>query len=286
MSLFPNQTLTPAFLNKAAAVATSISSAPGAKITNAFGAIDFIKFMIKKMQRKKQCVVCGDIGIGKNFGAVTCEPCKVFFRRKILENKKQKCRLDGNCFIGMKTRKRCTSCRMKKCIQMGMKKEFVVNHDRNDSENTDTSDSISDTTSSLCNDTISCLSNDTFDEIISDCDKESNEVAIYTPNNINSRNDSIQKYETNNIDDIPVFSRLDDYKGFTDLETNRLTEVVVSSKLALIKYGCHEILTLRYSILYDINTDYWKWVWKSDTLASIVLFDPNRPNLMHRDVVK
>ncbi|CAG2103173.1 unnamed protein product [Medioppia subpectinata] len=171
-----------------------------------------------QMPRKKQCVICGDIGVGKNFGAVTCEPCKVFFRRKTLENKKQKCRFDGNCIIDVMSRKRCTSCRMKKCIHLGMKK-------------------------------------------------------------IKNIDDMFVKLSFS-----PVFSHLGNYKGFSDLETSRLTEVVVSTQLALIKYGCHEILMLRYSILYNFNIDSWIWAYKA--LTAILLFDPNRPNLIHRDVVK
>ncbi|CAG2102085.1 unnamed protein product [Medioppia subpectinata] len=147
---------------------------------------------------------------------------------------RQKCRFDGNCIIDVKSRKNCMTCRMKKCIKMGMKKEFVINHNPNDSENTNISDSISDTTSSLSNNTIS-LSNDTFDEIIGD--NQSNEVTIYS----NSR--------------------------FSDLETNRLTEVVVSAQLALIKYGCMEILVLRYSIL--------DWAGNRTELITLRVVDAN-----------
>ncbi|CAG2100009.1 unnamed protein product [Medioppia subpectinata] len=164
-----------------------------------------------------------------NFDVITCDSCRVFFRRNINKNKIRKCRFDGNCIIDMKTRKRCTSCRMKKCIKMGMK---------------------------------------------------------------------------------------------------RLMERDVKALLALIKYGCLEIVLLRYSIFYDNNTDYWTCARTLDTekvcgfklsamrhekrdlycfyqdyfhkvntvlnhnsiildlLTAILLFDPNRPNLIHRDVVK
>ncbi|CAG2170428.1 unnamed protein product [Oppiella nova] len=55
-----------------------------------------------------------------------------------------------------------------------------------------------------------------------------------------------------------------------------------NDQMALFKYGCLEILILRCSISYDTNTEYWKWVW----LSAIILFNPNRPNILHRDVVK
>ncbi|CAG2103174.1 unnamed protein product [Medioppia subpectinata] len=146
----------------------------------------------------------------------------------------------------------------------------------------------------------------------------------------------------------PVFRQLTDHKSFNDLESRRMSELFLSSNvfkyksfhtkniieltnivdincscnkmlnrdLALIKYGCLEILVLRSSILYDINTDYWTMAYNSDDqrvdsfklvalnyltkivsewnrdyiildlLTAIILFNPNRPNLTHRDVVK
>lgn len=35
----------------------------------------------------KLCAVCGDKALGYNFGAMTCESCKAFFRRNALSNK-------------------------------------------------------------------------------------------------------------------------------------------------------------------------------------------------------
>ena len=35
----------------------------------------------------KVCAVCGDKALGYNFGAMTCESCKAFFRRNALSNK-------------------------------------------------------------------------------------------------------------------------------------------------------------------------------------------------------
>ena len=35
----------------------------------------------------KICAVCGDKALGYNFGAMTCESCKAFFRRNALSNK-------------------------------------------------------------------------------------------------------------------------------------------------------------------------------------------------------
>ena len=46
-----------------------------------------------KEKKKKLCQICGDSALGFNFGAVSCESCKAFFRRNAaklkvcLENK-------------------------------------------------------------------------------------------------------------------------------------------------------------------------------------------------------
>ncbi|CAG2100007.1 unnamed protein product [Medioppia subpectinata] len=120
---------------------------------------------------------------------------------------------------------------------------------------------------------------------------------------------------------------VDDMLKFTkNLDSFR--NLCFNDQLALIKYGCLEMLLLRYSILYDIKTDYWTWVWKTDNmtagtfkldvykpekrnmyvhyknylhkllpewnrdyivldlLTAIVLFNPHRPKLIYRDVVK
>ncbi|CAG2111706.1 unnamed protein product, partial [Medioppia subpectinata] len=58
-----------------------------------------------------------------NFGAVTCESCKAFFRRTA----EFKCPFDNNCKINSVTRKFCQKCRLKKCYSQGMKKESILN---------------------------------------------------------------------------------------------------------------------------------------------------------------
>lgn len=40
----------------------------------------------KKVQEGELCAVCYEQATGFNYGALTCNPCKSFFRRTILEN--------------------------------------------------------------------------------------------------------------------------------------------------------------------------------------------------------
>ncbi|CAG2180235.1 unnamed protein product, partial [Oppiella nova] len=71
----------------------------------------------------KICEVCGNKALGKNFGALSCEPCKAFFRRNALKET-LKCHFNGNCKIDIITRKFCSKCRLDKCLAIGMRKVF------------------------------------------------------------------------------------------------------------------------------------------------------------------
>ncbi|KAJ6221075.1 hypothetical protein RDWZM_006887 [Blomia tropicalis] len=75
---------------------------------------------------KHQCKICGDKGIGFNFGVQTCESCKAFFRRNALSKKEFKCPFENNCDITVKTRKYCQKCRLIKCLQVGMRKDLIL----------------------------------------------------------------------------------------------------------------------------------------------------------------
>ncbi|CAG2164740.1 unnamed protein product [Oppiella nova] len=74
----------------------------------------------------KICEICSDKGIGRHFGAITCESCKAFFRRNANKDKLLECPSDGKCKINANTRKLCQKCRLNKCLAMGMKKEFIL----------------------------------------------------------------------------------------------------------------------------------------------------------------
>ncbi|CAG2119972.1 unnamed protein product, partial [Medioppia subpectinata] len=76
----------------------------------------------------KLCSVCGDLALGKNFGALSCEPCKAFFRRNSFKVN-LKCHFDNNCSINAITRKFCSKCRLDKCLAIGMRREWVANEE-------------------------------------------------------------------------------------------------------------------------------------------------------------
>ncbi|CAG2162609.1 unnamed protein product [Oppiella nova] len=64
----------------------------------------------------------------KNFGAVSCEPCKAFFRRNALKTTLI-CHYDNKCKIDSVTRKFCPKCRLDKCLAIGMRQDWLLNEE-------------------------------------------------------------------------------------------------------------------------------------------------------------
>lgn len=74
----------------------------------------------------KKCKVCFDKAVNQNFGVLSCESCKAFFRRNAIRSSPLKCSNGTDlCSITSSTRKQCPSCRLKKCLQVGMKSELI-----------------------------------------------------------------------------------------------------------------------------------------------------------------
>lgn len=80
----------------------------------------------------KVCAVCGDKALGYNFGAMTCESCKAFFRRNALSRKELKCPFENTCEVTQVTRRFCQRCRLQKCGDIGMKKEYILTQEQKD----------------------------------------------------------------------------------------------------------------------------------------------------------
>ncbi|CAG2163688.1 unnamed protein product [Oppiella nova] len=66
--------------------------------------------------------------MAKNFGALSCEPCKTFFRRNAMKTD-IKCQYYDNCIIDEKSRKFCAKCRLEKCLRVGMKRDWMNSAD-------------------------------------------------------------------------------------------------------------------------------------------------------------
>uniref|UniRef100_W6N952 Zinc finger and Nuclear hormone receptor domain containing protein n=2 Tax=Haemonchus contortus TaxID=6289 RepID=W6N952_HAECO len=73
----------------------------------------------------KACKVCGDNANGYNFGVLTCESCKAFFRRNAIREEEIKCPFSSNCEITPASRRFCQACRLQKCFAAGMSKSWL-----------------------------------------------------------------------------------------------------------------------------------------------------------------
>ncbi|CAF3660415.1 unnamed protein product [Adineta steineri] len=84
---------------------------------------------IKRRKADLTCVICEGHAYNYNFGQITCESCKAFFRRNalhLIEN--TKCRSLNNirCNIRYDIKQKCQRCRLLKCLESGMRKDLIL----------------------------------------------------------------------------------------------------------------------------------------------------------------
>ncbi|CAP23237.2 Protein CBR-NHR-40 [Caenorhabditis briggsae] len=89
---------------------------------------------IKNKKREKipegtLCVVCSDLASGIHYSVASCNGCKTFFRRALVNKQTFTCQFTGDCVVGKSVRCVCRSCRLKKCFDMGMDPK-AIQHDR------------------------------------------------------------------------------------------------------------------------------------------------------------
>ncbi|CAJ0577405.1 unnamed protein product, partial [Mesorhabditis spiculigera] len=75
---------------------------------------------LRKFVPGEPCVVCGDTASGIHYGVSSCNGCKTFFRRVVIENRTYSCKNKGDCVIDKSMRCSCRHCRFKKCLRVGM----------------------------------------------------------------------------------------------------------------------------------------------------------------------
>ncbi|XP_054169197.1 nuclear hormone receptor HR96-like [Oppia nitens] len=357
------------------------------------------------------CCVCGDRAIGTNFGAITCESCKAFFRRTAVKNKDFKCPFDNNCQINSVTRKFCQKCRLNKCYAQGMKRESILNEKERQlirlkiEENRrkrkvneesimtrmETSDnSLPDSTvymtpnlSDKYGKQVSVKTCNSLSKSVYDINEEIKDIESYI--NIENKESDISEevYQTAidlQFSMIAIMRPLSDYyNNFNELEGSKMNELFAAvnnirepkpnrlvsevtdiynlqtsaitlrfqrqvanltkftknltgfreicedDQIALVKYGCVEMLNMRSILFYDSENDLWdvpldnqicsrlrtgvlmakpkvyqkikKYLdqmsmeWDGDKIivdlmTAILLFNPNRPDVTHKDVVK
>ncbi|KAF8376042.1 nhr-8 [Pristionchus pacificus] len=75
------------------------------------------------------CTICGAKALGYNFGVISCESCKAFFRRNAFKDEIKasqgvQCPFANSCTINEKSRRFCQACRLAKCYKAGMKRDW------------------------------------------------------------------------------------------------------------------------------------------------------------------
>eukprot|EP00918_Siedleckia_nematoides_P104621 GHVU01228334.1.p1 GENE.GHVU01228334.1~~GHVU01228334.1.p1 ORF type:complete len:456 (+),score=48.10 GHVU01228334.1:322-1689(+) len=83
-----------------------------------------------KSIEEELCLICGDRASGYHYNALSCEGCKGFFRRSITRGANYVCKSGGNCEMDMWMRRRCQFCRLKRCREVGMKEECLLSDEQ------------------------------------------------------------------------------------------------------------------------------------------------------------
>uniref|UniRef100_A0A0N4WB84 Nuclear receptor domain-containing protein n=1 Tax=Haemonchus placei TaxID=6290 RepID=A0A0N4WB84_HAEPC len=78
------------------------------------------KFRNVRKSNIYSCAVCGDKPTGYHYDVLSCNGCKTFFRRTIINNRKFICSKGGKCQFNKDFRCACRACRFAKCIRIGM----------------------------------------------------------------------------------------------------------------------------------------------------------------------
>ena len=70
----------------------------------------------------RKCRICNGSASGMNYGVLSCEGCRLFFRRTHAHNLTSKyiCQSQNNCDIFSDTGKKCRACRYTNCVAAGM----------------------------------------------------------------------------------------------------------------------------------------------------------------------
>lgn len=95
----------------------------------------------KTLSTSNICQVCGDSASIYNYGALSCQSCKTFFRRNASHPYDVRpCFFNKTCEVDVRTRRICTACRLEKCLSVGMSPDLIrkalSRHDKSSSTNT------------------------------------------------------------------------------------------------------------------------------------------------------
>lgn len=71
--------------------------------------------------QQKKCAICFRPAFSNNYGVLTCDACKMFYRRIVILNREYKCKYGGGCaHVAKSTVVKCKGCRYQQCLEAGM----------------------------------------------------------------------------------------------------------------------------------------------------------------------
>ncbi|EGT47166.1 CBN-NHR-47 protein [Caenorhabditis brenneri] len=83
--------------------------------------------MSEKLPPGTLCAVCEDVATGKHYSVASCNGCKTFFRRALVNNREFICQGNKDCPVNKGVRCACRYCRLQKCLAVGMDKNSIQN---------------------------------------------------------------------------------------------------------------------------------------------------------------
>ncbi|EFP11193.1 hypothetical protein GCK72_017748 [Caenorhabditis remanei] len=83
--------------------------------------------MSEKLPPGTLCAVCDDVATGKHYSVASCNGCKTFFRRALVNNREFVCQGNKDCPVNKGVRCACRYCRLQKCLAVGMDKNSIQN---------------------------------------------------------------------------------------------------------------------------------------------------------------
>ncbi|KAH7721403.1 Retinoic acid receptor RXR-alpha [Aphelenchoides avenae] len=76
------------------------------------------------------CAICSDLANAYHYGVASCNGCKTFFRRTIVDGHAGtlRCQFEGRCEVSKEVRNACRRCRFDKCVLAGMDSTAFQGH--------------------------------------------------------------------------------------------------------------------------------------------------------------
>ncbi|CAG2169650.1 unnamed protein product [Oppiella nova] len=215
----------------------------------------------------KYCKVCGDRASGRNFGGLSCDSCKAFFRRTAVKDNIYFCYTNNNCILGPRDRN-CKKCRLERCYASGMKRNIELirteeeldmrramiegNRRKKQKSFSATTEDLNINSNIDFNIDLNTNSNDSSQESMKSYEENSNFMSdlmtkTISKDDLNEQITEIENYLIDNesdessdhtyhkmineLDVIPVFQHIITYNVFNELEINRLLELFSAANI-------------------------------------------------------